>query len=590
MRIKKALAKLLLPCLAGLPALCQAQWVTQPVRLVPGWNAVFLEVQPEPRNCDQVFHQRPIQSVWKWDRRFSTIQFEVAPTILVPENPDWLMWLPRPDPRSFLNRLFKLQGGQAYLVKVAADAAPFTLPVKGQVIMPRLEWYPHGLNLVGFPVNPRNPPTFTEFFKFTTEVDTTRGYANELYRLDTNGRGQRVVQPARDRVEPGVAYWVGCAGRPGAVAPLSIESPADGVDFGTMVTERIVRLRNFHPTATLTLLARQLDSEAPPATGRYPELAGPVPLSVLAKNASNQLAWTFFPANGESRVLAPGEEWELHLGVRRQDLAPYLPQGDKGAAYQSILEITDSAESLRVRLPVVAQAPAMAVASTSAGLEPHYDQEGLWVGQAIVNQVNAPAYTTNLLSTPAPASLRLLVHVDGYGRANLLQQVLLAWDPTLAGSTASNGMYALYAAENALPADATDVHRISSVAFPIMAPVPLAGDFTNTLTGTVTVRYDDPVNPFLHRYHPMHDNKDWDFVSYTNAVETRTIERALALHFDPGDTAPADPFWGVNALSGVYRETFSAFPKGLRADPLVVQGRFTLQRISRINTLRGITP
>jgi hypothetical protein len=184
-----ALISSVLLWLVALPVPCLAQWRTQHISLVPGWNAVYLEVQPEPRACAEVFQDRPVQSVWKWDRRFSTIQFVVDPATLLPESPDWLLWLPASDPRSFLARLFELQGGQAYLIKVAAGAAPFTLAVKGRVILPRLDWYPHGLNLVGLPVHPNQPPTFTDFFRFTPEVDTSRSYANELYRVDAQGRG-----------------------------------------------------------------------------------------------------------------------------------------------------------------------------------------------------------------------------------------------------------------------------------------------------------------------------------------------------------------------------------------------------------------
>ena len=39
-----------------------------------------------------------------------------------------------------------------------------------------------------------------------------------------------------------------------------------------------------------------------------------------------------------------------------------------------------------------------------------------------------------------------------------------------------------------------------------MSPIPLTGFITTALTGTVTVNYDDPTNPLLHRYHPQHDN------------------------------------------------------------------------------------
>jgi hypothetical protein len=577
-------AAALLFLLAGAPP-CRGQWLTQGIPLSPGWNAVYLEVQPEPRVCEEVFRDLPVQSVWKWDRRFSTIQFTVDPATLLPEAPDWLVWLPPSNPRAFLSRLYALQGCQAYLIKVSPDAAPFTLAIKGRAMVPRLEWYPYGLNLVGFPVHPANPPSFTEFFRFTPEVDTNLGYANELFRLDSQGRGQRILQPARDRIQPGVAYWIRCARRPEFQSILHVTPEGTGgLDFGMLLVRRDFSLKNTHPTAAYTVRLRLRDSESPPTTGGWPERAGPVPLSYLARNADNEWAWSDFPAGGLSQALAPGEEWTLRLGVRRLDFAPYAPTGSQGAAYQSILEVSDGAESLLIRVPVTAQKPGQPQAT--ATLEEHDDNEGLWVGQVTLNQVNAPAYTDEPLNAPAPLSFRLLVHVDAYARAWLLQQVVLGWDPTLNNAPHTNGTYALYASDRTLPPDATDVSRISSAAFPTMLPQLLTGQFTNTLTGVVKVGHADPSNPFLHRYHPMHDNQNWDWEPYSEPVETRAIERNISLAFNPVTNNSANPYAGVDRVSGDYQETLS----GLRGKPIVTRGGFTLQRISRINQLQGMTP
>ena len=124
----------------------RAQWLTQRVPLQPGWNAVHLQVQPEPGDCAGIFAGQPVQSVWQWDRRFSTIQFSVDPATLLPEAPDWQVWLPPSDPRAFLSRLPALQGGQAYLIKVASNAAPFILPIKGRVLVPTVLFYPGDLD------------------------------------------------------------------------------------------------------------------------------------------------------------------------------------------------------------------------------------------------------------------------------------------------------------------------------------------------------------------------------------------------------------------------------------------------------------
>ena len=123
-----------------------------------------------------------------------------------------------------------------------------------------------------------------------------------------------------------------------------------------------------------------------------------------------------------------------------------------------------------------------------------------------------------------------------------------------------------------------------------MAPVPLTGtltgSLTNTLAGTVTVAFDDSTNPFLHRYHPMHDNLDWNWKPYTNAVETRAITRDLILTCNTITNVSANPYEGVDRVSGVYQETLS----GLRAQPVILQGAFSLQRISQINQIIGTTP
>src|SRR5437762_5568389 len=37
-----------------------AQWVTQTITLNPGWNAVYLEVQPANSDCDAVFAGMPV--------------------------------------------------------------------------------------------------------------------------------------------------------------------------------------------------------------------------------------------------------------------------------------------------------------------------------------------------------------------------------------------------------------------------------------------------------------------------------------------------------------------------------------------------
>jgi hypothetical protein len=99
-----------------LPA--SAQWTNQTVVLRPGWNAVFLELQPEPRECDVLFAGMPVESVWAWNRRFTPIQFIQDPSKLIPGQPDWLTYVPSSHPARATMNLFTLQGNRAYLIKL----------------------------------------------------------------------------------------------------------------------------------------------------------------------------------------------------------------------------------------------------------------------------------------------------------------------------------------------------------------------------------------------------------------------------------------------------------------------------------------
>ena len=95
-----------------------AQWVTQTITLNPGWNAVYLEVQPANSDCDAVFAGIPVESVWAWNRRFSSVQFIQDANQLVPGQPDWLVYLPSDQPARATRNLFAVQGARAYLIKL----------------------------------------------------------------------------------------------------------------------------------------------------------------------------------------------------------------------------------------------------------------------------------------------------------------------------------------------------------------------------------------------------------------------------------------------------------------------------------------
>src|SRR3954470_23231891 len=76
----------------------RGQWTNQSFALRPGWNAVYLELQPEPQQCDFLFANVPVESVWAWNRRFSTVQFVTNVNDLAVGLPDWLSYVPTNNP------------------------------------------------------------------------------------------------------------------------------------------------------------------------------------------------------------------------------------------------------------------------------------------------------------------------------------------------------------------------------------------------------------------------------------------------------------------------------------------------------------
>jgi hypothetical protein len=246
---------------------------------------------------------------------------------------------------------------------------------------------------------------------------------------------------------------------------------------------------------------------------------------------------------------------------------------------------------------------------TAAGLWlapalPAADYSGLWVGTAVIEKLNRPGPdsspwdTVTLQAAANPFPFRLLVHVDATGQAQLLQRVLTVWNPhgdvvtnTVTGQVQTNGHYVLLRDESQVAAYRTDnpdarVQRISSVNLPLMDPLPLNGRFggTNQLSGAVTNRYDDPVNPFVHVFAPLHDNREVRNGVTTplpDGEESWTFIRNLNLRFAAEDPDHAqNPAWGAREVGGEFRETIEGLFR-----PINLQGQFRLQKLSSIARL-----
>jgi hypothetical protein len=110
----------------------------------------------------------------------------------------------------------------------------------------------------------------------------------------------------------------------------------------------------------------------------------------------------------------------------------------------------------------------------------------------------------------------------------------------------------------------------------------LSGTFAigQTITGTLTMPYDSPTNPFKHRYHPDHDNLTARFDG--PAVESYATSRQIELTFAASPpTGPPTTEFGYSEMGGTYRETVT----GIHKNPIHTSGTFRLTRVSLIASL-----
>lgn len=599
----------------------RGQWVEQRITLRPGWNAVYVEVQPEPRDCERVFADLPIESVWAWNRRFSSVQFIRDPSTLVPEEPEWLVYLPD-DPSSpgknVATNLFIVQGGRAYLIKLRGRES-VNWQLKGKPVLRPIDWLADSFNLVGFLVDQGTPPTFESFF-----APSPVHAGGPVYRLDPSGRWTQVTNLTDTTIEPGEAYWVYCEGQSEYCGPLRVRfEQGHSLDFGRILTEQTLRIKNETSVRRQITLCK-LPSEQPPSS-TLPVLAGEVPLSYWDPHT---LAWKEITEPLDFDV--PGQqELALRIAVRRRDMAEFSPPaGSVGTLYQNILMVTDG-QGTELSLPVVArgltsdrgtpeQLNKMHIMSESnAAPAPVHKRAGLWVGTAMINKVNFPASKSddpNEKWDPKPTAsefpIRIIIHVDSDGAASLLQQAMLMWeegtekpdpeDPTkkivdepgrfviLTGET-GEAMMSQYS--GAAMRDGKLVgRRISSAAFGFSEPIEMTvtgnfGDPNDMLQCTVCLDYDDALNPFKHKYHFDHDNLDYDFETrHPEKMESYTVVRTLSFIFTSEDPDGLDlSGWGDNQLGGAYSEQI----EGIHKDVLCVEGTFRLHHVSRVPVLNA---
>lgn len=623
-----------------------AQWQSVDYTLKGGWNAIYLHGDATHAPPATLFNEEPeVLEVWRWNPNPDQVQFTSSPLIPTGGTEEWKVW----KRNGSVTSLTQMIGQSAYLVRCkgtaiatanlsagtvasltlvdggsgygaaptvtlsppptgttatatatvsAGEVTGFTITNAGsgyivpptvtiappatqpthtvsitqKALPPSANWVRNGANLLGFPSKFHESayPRFSQYFAtfpaaIAANVKIYKYVGGELGA----GNPLQVFAPNSEPLDRNQAYWFDAEVVGNFYAPVEISlGNASGLDFGrtgSVITVRVLNRRAAGTTITIT----PVDSNDEPS-GQEP-VAASVPLTKRTFNSE-------MPIEPALTVeIGAGAAVELSFGIDRGHSS--MTGADANAFFASILRFTDNANQYQIDLPVRARKASLA---------------GLWVGEAKVGMVESKAagYTGPNKATQRQYPLRHIIHVDHDGTARLLSQAFIG---TLAVSPFDFGLCTKEAGiKSTEKASAT---RIVAAHLPldrvldgvVDAKEPLAGSGSVALGGTlvrkVSIPFNDPTNPFVHQYHPDHDNKSPTGAALVAGQESYDITRAVTFTFAPdAASAPAGTSatgYGSSVIAGTYEEVIT----GLHKDTLTVRGTFELRRISETGVI-----
>lgn len=568
--------RLLLLIFAFAIASANAQYRTESWDLKPGWTAIYLNVDTGSVPLDILMAGNPdITDVWQW--RPNGLDPSLNSTTQGTGADEWKVWR-RGDPA---NSTFAMMSpNSAYLIKTKSSSLLQKLSLKGKVVAPRVQWRTDGSNLVGFPIRTDTTPQLNRYLGGAGIIDNnTEAYryvGGELSETNPGLLPARLINARR-----GEAFWIRSDKYSDFYGPVQVEVALDsGLYYGTGGSLKRVVLRN-RTDREITVTLAPAASEPPPGGGAAP--AAPM-LTTRARNDEGFYVYSSLGA-GLTVTLPAGEARGVALGVDRTAMA-----GSPGDQFAGLLRVTDAGGYSEIFLPVTAEKVSLA---------------GLWVGEARISQVQNQlqrfqreedgtysvdadgkhiplSSDTDLNDTQQEFKMRLIIHVDEAGQATLLSR---AYAGVIADDGEGNITTGLAVEESELDSGNLETAvRLSSAHFPVGLRQVMTNPFApgSSLTTTVTLGANNPTNPFLHTYHPDHDNKDARFENVLDpGIESHTVDRNITLGIKAAAGPGEGPQWGTSLLSGTFSETLT----GIHKQSIQVSGIFALGKVSDIPTL-----
>jgi len=223
------------------------------------------------------------------------------------------------------------------------------------------------------------------------------------------------------------------------------------------------------------------------------------------------------------------------------------------------------------------------------------DYQGLWMGQIEVTDVSESTDYASPKPVKHSFDMTILLHVNKNNDVNLLRHVTIMHNTETDqralitdDSLLTNSKYVGFVDKNDGKKGGI---RLGTLAFGFSPYTTTVTDTTTNPSSTTTIKEKTRMkmdgiiskgqniscslelgsthatNPFKHSYHPDHK-------------KGKNITRNITLIFDEEQTYN-DPDNEKFSLSGLYKEEIS----GLHKNPIIVAGKFTIQRVSKVDTL-----
>lgn len=567
---------LMLVLLAASQAHAAVATIQQDIELQPGWNAIHVEVEPINNKIDTIFAGVPVASVWRWIPNKVGSDFIQDPAEGLLSLDGWFGYFPEPRPEAFLSNLYTISGNTSYLIYLD-DNHNRSVQIAGTPVLTNVTWKSNGFTLTGLPVNPAVEPTFSAYFALSD------AHLNQpIYQLNSAGFWELVTDPSTRSIKSGEAYWIftdGISNYPGLI-DIKLQQ-GDSLEYRTVFTEMSFMLSNLSDVTNFVNIQR----------------VGGVNMPMKFLNVdpeTGEEAWPDLPVN---RVveLAPGEDVFIKFAVDRKNFSEermeqiFSITNEQGARYllhagaSTVQPLTLPTRKTRIR--GVEEVPV--------------SNAGLWIGTVEVNAVSeAQSGAVEARPVGKPFIYRVMIHVDATGTAKLVKNIVQMWQEGTYSPSASDpdflevdtpGNYVLLTDNNLIPnfsgvtirSGQSAGIRYSTVAYDFNGnEVEMNGTLavSDSLSVNLLVDSDLPTNPFLHKYHPDHDNLDAQFLNYKQEAFQVTREMQFLFLANNPEYPDVDdpPGWGYQIMGGEYRESIS----GLHKNTIFIEGEFKLQRVA----------